>query len=194
MGLVPADDPKLAIIVIVDEPGAEHFGGLVSGPIFKRLAEEALRYLGATANEALVAAPAEARGSTEETFGAAELLPEADPAPEPAPAPPRAAAVEDPADLPAADDTDEANDLALAGAAESQPRPPAPVRYQALPGEDDLTQVPDFGSLSVGQALRVAREAGVRLDVRGSGRGRAQSVLPGPAPRGARIQVTFAPP
>jgi cell division protein FtsI (penicillin-binding protein 3) len=195
MGLVPADDPKLAIIVIIDEPGADHYGGLVSGPVFKRLAEEVLRYLGATANEALQAAPAEARGATEEAFGAGELVPEpeAPPAPDPAPAA-RAAAAEDGADLPAADDTDEANDLALAGAAESQPRPPAPVRYQAQPGEDDLTQVPDFGGMSVGQALRVAREAGLRIDVRGSGRGRAQSVLPGAAPRGTRIQVTFAPP
>jgi hypothetical protein len=46
----------------------------------------------------------------------------------------------------------------------------------------------------VGQALRVAREAGLRLDVRGSGVARSQSVLPGPAPRGARVQVTFGPP
>jgi cell division protein FtsI (penicillin-binding protein 3) len=194
MGLVPADDPKLAIMVIVDEPGADHYGGLVAGPIFKRLAEEALRYLGATANEALVAGTPEGRGPTEEAFGAAELVPERDaPAAPPPPAPP-AAAPEEAADLPAADDTDESNDMALSGAAESQPRPPAAARYEVAPGEEDLTKVPDFGGFSVGQALRVAREAGLRLDVRGSGRARSQSVLPGPAPRGARVQVTFAPP
>ncbi|MBI5481583.1 MAG: hypothetical protein HY906_22190, partial [Deltaproteobacteria bacterium] len=106
----------------------------------------------------------------------------------------RAPAPEEAADLPAADDTDEANDMALAGAAESPPRPRPAVRYEALAGEDDLTTVPDFGGLSVGQALQVARDRGLRLDVRGSGRGRSQSVLPGRAPRGTRIQVTFAPP
>lgn len=46
VGFVPAKDPKLAILVTVDEPKGEYYGGLVSGPVFKEIAEESLSYLG----------------------------------------------------------------------------------------------------------------------------------------------------
>ena len=45
VGVVPAEDPRLAIIVIVDEPQGGHLGGAVAAPIFKEIAEQALRYL-----------------------------------------------------------------------------------------------------------------------------------------------------
>ena len=40
-----AEDPRLAIIVVVDEPQGGHLGGAVAAPIFKEIAEQALRYL-----------------------------------------------------------------------------------------------------------------------------------------------------
>ena len=47
MGFVPADDPRLAIVVMIDEPkNGKHYGGAVAGPVFARVAGEALRYLG----------------------------------------------------------------------------------------------------------------------------------------------------
>lgn len=47
MGLVPATRPRLAIIVVIKEPaGPSHFGGEVAGPVFKRIAGQALRHLG----------------------------------------------------------------------------------------------------------------------------------------------------
>lgn len=46
VGFVPAKDPKLAILVTVDEPKGEYYGGSVSGPVFKEIAEESLAYLG----------------------------------------------------------------------------------------------------------------------------------------------------
>jgi len=46
VGIVPADKPRLVIAVMIDEPQPAHYGGLVSGPAFKEIAEEALRYLG----------------------------------------------------------------------------------------------------------------------------------------------------
>jgi len=46
-GLAPLDHPRLAIVVLVDDPNdRDHFGGTVAGPVFARLASEALRYLG----------------------------------------------------------------------------------------------------------------------------------------------------
>lgn len=47
MGLVPATRPRLAIIVVINEPsGASHYGGEVAGPVFRRIAGQALRHLG----------------------------------------------------------------------------------------------------------------------------------------------------
>jgi len=46
VGFVPAKNPRLAILVTVDEPKGEYYGGLVSGPVFKEIAEESLAYLG----------------------------------------------------------------------------------------------------------------------------------------------------
>ena len=48
VGFVPSRDPKVTILVMLDSPkgSAGHFGGPVSGPIFRRIAESTLRYLG----------------------------------------------------------------------------------------------------------------------------------------------------
>ncbi|HUJ14739.1 MAG TPA: penicillin-binding transpeptidase domain-containing protein [Thermoanaerobaculia bacterium] len=45
-GYVPADRPKLAIIVVVDEPKGAEYGGTVAAPVFKEIAEPVLHYLG----------------------------------------------------------------------------------------------------------------------------------------------------
>lgn len=36
-GFVPADDPKLVILVMVDEPKGQVYGGLVAGPVFREI-------------------------------------------------------------------------------------------------------------------------------------------------------------
>jgi cell division protein FtsI (penicillin-binding protein 3) len=47
IAVTPATRPRLAIAVIVNEPsGEQHYGGEVAGPVFKRIANMALRYLG----------------------------------------------------------------------------------------------------------------------------------------------------
>lgn len=46
-GLAPIDNPRLAIVVMIDEPnGGDHYGGKVAGPVFAQVASQALRYLG----------------------------------------------------------------------------------------------------------------------------------------------------
>ncbi|MDP8237103.1 MAG: penicillin-binding protein 2 [Candidatus Erginobacter occultus] len=45
MGLVPASRPRLAILVVVDEPRPEYYGGVVSAPVFKEVGERIIRYL-----------------------------------------------------------------------------------------------------------------------------------------------------
>jgi cell division protein FtsI (penicillin-binding protein 3) len=47
VGFVPSRDPAVAIIVVTDSPHTRgHTGGVVSAPIFKKIAEATLRYLG----------------------------------------------------------------------------------------------------------------------------------------------------
>lgn len=47
VGIVPVSRPRLVIAVVVNEPGGDkHYGGEVAGPIFRRIAEPSLAYLG----------------------------------------------------------------------------------------------------------------------------------------------------
>ena len=45
VGMVPASKPRLVILVAVDEPHGQIFGGLVAAPAFKEIAKFALQYL-----------------------------------------------------------------------------------------------------------------------------------------------------
>lgn len=57
VGLIPADDPVLAIAVIVDTPTLIHgFGGLVAAPAFSEIAGHSLRILGIDPDPVLLAA------------------------------------------------------------------------------------------------------------------------------------------
>ncbi|MDJ0765053.1 MAG: penicillin-binding protein [Myxococcota bacterium] len=46
IGFVPAIRPRLAISVVIDEPLINQYGGTVAAPALKRIADQALRYLG----------------------------------------------------------------------------------------------------------------------------------------------------
>src|SRR3954447_7236607 len=47
VGFLPSRDPAVAIIVVTDSPHTKgHTGGVVSAPVFKRIAEATLQYLG----------------------------------------------------------------------------------------------------------------------------------------------------
>ncbi len=45
VGFTPTENPELAILVIVDEPQKQHYGGVVAAPVFKKIAQETLHYL-----------------------------------------------------------------------------------------------------------------------------------------------------
>ncbi len=44
IGYAPVDQPEIAIVVTVDEPRPYYYGGVVSAPVFKAVAEDVLRY------------------------------------------------------------------------------------------------------------------------------------------------------
>ncbi len=45
VGFVPVDNPKLVIAIAIDEPKGIHYGGLVSGPVFREVGKWSLNYL-----------------------------------------------------------------------------------------------------------------------------------------------------
>jgi cell division protein FtsI/penicillin-binding protein 2 len=47
IGYLPATDPEISILVSLDDPsGGAYYGGTVSGPVFRRVAEKVVEYLG----------------------------------------------------------------------------------------------------------------------------------------------------
>ena len=50
IGFVPADDPKLVILVMIDEPQKSYWGGEVAAPVFRNIARQSLRYLNIPSN------------------------------------------------------------------------------------------------------------------------------------------------
>ena len=44
-GFVPSKKPELVILVVIDEPEKNHYGGVVAGPAFRKIAETTLDYL-----------------------------------------------------------------------------------------------------------------------------------------------------
>ncbi len=51
VGLVPADDPALVLLVVVDEPQDSPFGGVVAAPVFASVAEQVLPLMGVASSE-----------------------------------------------------------------------------------------------------------------------------------------------
>lgn len=45
IGFLPANNPKLAMLVVLDEPKDNYYGGKVAAPVFKKIAEQSLAYM-----------------------------------------------------------------------------------------------------------------------------------------------------
>lgn len=45
VGFAPADAPRIAVFVGIDEPKGQYYGGQVAAPVFKNIVEQTLRYL-----------------------------------------------------------------------------------------------------------------------------------------------------
>ncbi len=60
VGFVPAESPRIAMIVVIDEPEGEAWGGVVAAPVFKRVGEQVLSHLGVAPVETVKVALADA--------------------------------------------------------------------------------------------------------------------------------------
>ena len=179
VGVVPIEAPRLAIIIVVDEPQGGHLGGAVAAPIFKEIAEQALRYLHVPPSEE----PAVAAKPTKAPLKVAAA--DADDAPS-VEAPPTELPVYADADGPGDDPTlaEQWNAVAGAEGGRGGAPPPAP------------TAIPNFAGMTVGEAIRAAHKSGVELafdDATGTASGvvLGQNPGPGPSSRGALCRVAL---
>lgn len=52
-GVAPVSDPRIALVVVVDNPQGQYFGGLVAAPIFSNIMQETLRLMNIPSDKAL---------------------------------------------------------------------------------------------------------------------------------------------
>ena len=45
LGFAPADDPKVLVLAIIDNPEGTYYGGLIAAPVVKEIMENILPYL-----------------------------------------------------------------------------------------------------------------------------------------------------
>ena len=51
VGYVPAENPQISILVLLDQPKGSYYGGTVAAPVFKEIASKALPYLSIPPNQ-----------------------------------------------------------------------------------------------------------------------------------------------
>ncbi len=50
VGIAPVENPHIVVLVVIDEPADEHYGGTVAAPAFQKIAHETLQYLNVPPN------------------------------------------------------------------------------------------------------------------------------------------------
>ena len=66
VGIVPASAPRLVVLVSINEPQGQIFGGVVAAPAFRDIARFALQYLDVPPDDVVVALERERRRSADE--------------------------------------------------------------------------------------------------------------------------------
>jgi len=165
-GFAPASNPVISVIVMVDEPVyGMHHGGQSAAPVFKRVAEQVLRYLSVPPDVPFYAPQ----------YVVKEAKPRKPAKPQ---RPPRVAD----------------HDVPQAHAPAFVPVSANAANY-GYPGDDPFGDmiVPDFVGKSLRQVTEESMKAGLRFQSIGSGAAVEQFPLPGTVVRsGARIQVRFS--
>jgi cell division protein FtsI (penicillin-binding protein 3) len=169
-GLAPIDHPRLAIAVLVDDPtGGGHFGAKVAGPVFARIASEALRYLGVPGTPDVC--PPAVPGALPSIEAKTCLPAAAAPAPAAVHAPPAAHGATAPA-------AHGATALVTVAAPEVSDGGANATSAPSGAAEPPL-EVPDFRGMGMARAIAVARAAQLSIAVSGTGRVTSQEPAPG---------------
>lgn len=186
-GLAPIDHPRLAIAVAIDDPSeGDHFGAKVAGPVFARIAGEALRYLGVPGEPAVCPPPLPGAPASSAAKTCLPAQPSVQARPQPAhPAPavaPSGLAVPAHARGPRLD----AGPAQAPGPRlDAMPAQAPGPRLDAMPaaalaGDPPVVSIPEFRGMGMARAIARAREAHVIIEISGTGRVIRQAPAPGP--------------
>jgi len=193
-GFAPVNNPAVTVLVVLDAPQGPQDGGMVAAPVFSRVTQQVLGYLGVPHDidfrdpkRLLLKAQAKdadmAEGSPDRVVGEAEP------------------ALQNVAPAPAAPITQPRSDAKLVPATFTHPSSPAPPRTITPPAPphgtivldvDGGVLVPDFHGKPLRTCLEQAQSAGLELEVNGSGVAQSQSPAAGSrVPPGGHVVVRF---
>ena len=180
IGFAPADDPKLALILVVDEADvAVDYGSVTAAPYAKEILERSLKYLGIAPRTNETPPP---RATVPNVTGmdaedAAAALREAG------------------FDCALDGDGGEVVDQLPAGGAELEQGALVTLYVRSAREESDRVTVPDVAGMPVVEVNRLLRALGLELQIEGSGLAVDQSPRAGErAAPAAAIRVRFEPP
>ncbi len=140
VGFAPSRDPKLVVLVSIDEPRGDYYGGMVSAPIFREIMGQSLVYLKVAPDPVYLAESAGPKAGSKDKKGKV---------PPPVPVAKKDLVPKEPV---------------------VQAVVPAEAGLEPLPPSDDGDKlVPDFTGLSVREALRKSEINRFRIQIRGSG-------------------------
>jgi len=183
VGFAPAQSPRIALMVVMDEPEGSHLGGAVAAPVFKEIGEQALRYLHVPPVGPVVAAASlpTRKSSASATASASSSDDDDSPA---ADLPPTDVSVAGDEEGVADDSARQWDEVAGAEGAPSDGAPAAKV------------DLPNFAGMTIAEAIRAAHRTGIELafdESHGAASGVAiqQRPGPGPVPRGTLCRVAF---
>jgi cell division protein FtsI (penicillin-binding protein 3) len=207
-GFAPVNNPQIVVAVILDSAVGPHQGGQVSAPVFHRIAQQVLEYLHvphdlplAPQHQLLLTqsniADKDLADDTPDHPGEPLETAEVNEAAKPA-APPRTP----PSAIPASDNPAVRGALHESIATAAQPAqsagPPAPETKLPTSGtvvlevEQGGIEVPTFVGKTFRGAVEAAQDAGLQLEVVGSGIAREQNPPAGThVPAGSRVSVQF---
>ncbi len=150
VGFAPVQKPRLVVLVSIDEPQGAYYGGLVSGPVFKKIMEQSLTYL--KVPPALKSTDSSPRTAFKEKISPPETQRKVSPKEEKKPPEMKDEKKSEIAVMEKAEDS-------FDSVADHQDNETSSVNFA----------VPDFQGLSVREALREAQVKQLRIQILGSG-------------------------
>lgn len=210
-GFAPVNDPVIAVAVVIDSPKGAYYGADVAAPVFSEVAQQILEYLGVPHDIDLQPAkttakkepPVKEDGSSAEgediqaLFDAANDLPNDDPlrgqptastATNTQTAPPSSSTAGTP--NPGPQSGNSTSLPAQSTAPQTPSASPAATNKVVIKENNGQYRVPSLLGLSVRQVIEEAGQAGLEVQITGSGTAREQAPAPGTlVPVGTKVVV-----